>query len=303
MNTLKSFIKHKTLFGMALPGLLWFILFCYVPMFGLIMAFQNYNYSAGFFGSPFVGFENFKFLFQSPDTVIFMRNTLVYNVVFILFDCFSAVALAIIFNMIGKNRLNRFNQTAVLLPHFLSWVVASYFVFGILSVDKGIANRVVTTFGGEQINWYAEPKYWPFILFLCSEWKHIGYSSVIYYSTIRGFDPTYYEAARIDGANWFQCIWHVTVPLLKPIVIVMLTLKVGAIMNSDFGLFYIIPRNSGMLYDVTSTIDTFIYNGITGVGDMGSTAAAGFFQSVIGFTLVMTTNAVVRKISPEDAMF
>ena len=303
MKALRSLNKNKSLYTMALPGLIWYALFCYLPMFGLIIAFQNYNYNAGFLGSAWVGFENFKYLFTSSDAFIITRNTLLYNGFFILFNAFSSVCMAIIFNIMGKTKLNRFNQTVLLLPHFLSWVVASYFVFAILSVDKGIANKIVTAFGGEQVNWYAEPKYWPVILFICDQWKRVGYSSIIYYSTIRGFDPTYYEAAKVDGASWFKCIIHVTLPLLKPIIIIMLIINVGSIMYSDFGLFYIIPKNSGMLYDVTSTIDTYIYNGMTGIGDLGSTAAAGMYQSFVGFALVMLTNMIVRKISPEDALF
>ena len=213
------------------------------------------------------------------------------------------MTIAIVFNVLGRSKLNRFNQTVLLLPHFLSWVVASYFVFAILSVDRGVANKIITAFGGERVNWYAEPKYWPLILFICNEWKKIGYSSIIYYSTIRGFDTTYYEAAKIDGATWFQTILHVTLPLLKPIITIMLIINMGSIMYSDFGLFYIIPKNSGMLYSVTSTIDTYIYNGMTGIGDLGSTAAASLYQSFVGFLLVMGTNLLVKKISPENALF
>ncbi len=300
---LKKIGKNRALICMALPGLIWYALFCYLPMFGLGIAFQDFNYNSGFIGSPWVGFKNFKYLFATTDAWIITRNTIFYNGFFIFWNAFSSVVMAIIFNVLGKGKVNRFNQTAILLPHFLSWVVASYFVFAILSTDKGIANKIVGLFGGDEINWYAEPKYWPFILFICNEWKRIGYSSIIYYSTIRGFDPTYYEAAKMDGANWFQCIIHVTLPLLKPIITVMLIINIGSIMYSDFGLFYIIPKNSGMLYEVTSTIDTYIYNGMTGIGDMGSTAAAGLYQSVIGFALVMISNLIVRKISPDDALF
>lgn len=303
MRTPKQLKNSKSLYLMALPGLIWYILFCYLPMFGIMIAFQDFDYNAGFFGSKWIGFENFKYLFNTSDAFVITRNTLLYNGFFIAFDIVSATAIAIIYNLLGTTRLNRFNQTVVLLPHFMSWVVASYFVFAILSVDKGIANKIITFFGGERVNWYSEPKYWPFILFICNEWKKVGYSSIIYYSTIRGFDTSYYEAAQIDGASWLQCIRHVTLPLLKPIITIMFILNVGSIMFSDFGLFYIIPKNSGLLYSVTSTIDTYIYNGMTGMGDLGATAAAGFYQSLVGFALVMLSNAIVRKLSPDDALF
>ena len=303
MNLIKKFNNNRALLFMALPGLIWYLMFCYLPMFGIVIGFQDFDYNAGFLGSRWVGLSNFKYLFSTSDAFTITRNTILYNLFFIAFNVFSSVSLAVIFNILERTGLNRFNQTAVLLPHFLSWVVASYFVFAILSVDKGIANKVVRFFGGSNINWYAEPKYWPVILFVCNEWKRVGYSSIIYYSTIRGFDSTYYEVAKIDGATWFQCILHITLPLLKPIIIIMLILNIGSIMHSDFGLFYIIPKNSGMLYSVTSTIDTYIYNGMTGIGDLGATAAAGFYQSLVGFILVMLSNGIVKKLSPDDALF
>lgn len=303
MNTLKKIKQNRALLLMALPGLAWYIVFCYLPMFGTIIAFKQFDYSKGIFGSPWVGFENFKYLFATSDAMVITRNTILYNAFFIAWNILSSVTIAVVFNMLGKTKLNRFNQTVLLLPHFLSWVVASYFVFAILSVDRGVANKIIVALGGERINWYAEPKFWPLILFLCNEWKKIGYSSIVYYSTIRGFDTTYYEAAKLDGATWFQTIIHVTLPLMKPIITIMLIINMGSVMYSDFGLFYIIPKNSGMLYSVTSTIDTYIYNGMTGIGDLGSTAAASLYQSLVGFILVMGTNLIVKKISPENALF
>ncbi|MBR6729434.1 MAG: sugar ABC transporter permease [Clostridia bacterium] len=303
MKFLKDLNKNKSMLLMALPGMAWYILICYVPMFGIVIAFKNFNYVDGIFGSPWSGFENFKYLFSTTDAFVITRNTILYNAWFIVFGIVHAAFIAILFDMLGKTKLSRINQTVVLLPHFLSWVVASYFTFGILSVDKGIANQIVRFFGGENINWYAETKYWPFIIAICREWKAVGYASIVYYSTIRGFDVEYYEAAKIDGANWFQSITRITIPLMKPIITIMFILNIGSVMRSDFGLFYIIPKNSGLLYSVTSTLDTYIYNGMTGLGDMGSTAAAGLYQSVIGFLLVVGSNFIVRKISPEDALF
>jgi len=303
MKFIKDLNKNKTLLLMALPAVLWYIAFCYLPMFGIVIAFKNFNYVDGIFGSPWAGFSNFKYLFSTSDAFVITRNTILYNAWFIVFGAIHASFIAILFDMLGKTKLSRINQTVSLLPHFLSWVVASYFVFGVLSVDKGIANQIVRFFGGDNINWYAEPKFWPFIIAICREWKAVGYASIVYYSTIRGFDVEYYEAAKIDGANWFQSITKITIPLMKPILIIMFILNIGSIMRSDFGLFYIIPKNSGMLYSVTSTLDTYIYNGLTGLGDLGSTSAAGLYQSVIGFILVIVSNMIVRKVSPEDALF
>lgn len=303
MKFLKDVKNNKLLILMVLPGLIWYILFCYLPMFGITIAFQDFDLTSGFFGSKFVGLRNFKYLFQTSDAFVITRNTILYNFVFITFGMISHVFLAIAFDLLGKSRLNKLNQTLVLMPHFLSWMVASYFVFAILSADRGLANNILKFFGVDPINWYAEPKYWPFILFICNEWKRVGYSSVIYYSSIRGFDTEYYEAAKIDGATWYQSIFHITLPLLKPTVIMMFLISLGNIMYSDFGLFYIVPRNSGLLYSVTSTLDTYIYNGMTGMGDMSATTAASFYQSVVGFLLVLGANLLVKKIDSESALF
>lgn len=303
MKFLKDVYKNKVLLLMTLPVVIMVILFKYVPMFGVIMAFQDFKFSKGILGSEFVGFKNFEFLFKTADAWIITRNTLVYNIVFIVVGMICSVALAIIYDTLGKSRLNRANQILVLFPHFISWVVGSYFVYAILSYDKGLANKVIGLFGGEAINWYNSPQYWPFILLITYLWKSVGYSSIIYYSNIRGISLEYYEAAKIDGASWLQQVKYITVPLLKPIVIVMFILNMGSVFHSDFGLFYLVTRNSGSLYNVTSTIDTYVYNGLMSGGNLGMSAATGLYQSIVAFIFVLTANGIIRKVSPEDAMF
>jgi len=303
MKFIKDVYKNRILLLMTLPVVIMIVLFKYCPMFGVVMAFQNFKFSTGIFGSDWVGFKNFEFLFKTADAWLITRNTLLYNITFIALGMMCAVALAIIYDMLGKSRLNRINQILVLFPHFISWVVGSYFVFALLSYDKGLLNSVISFFGGERINWYNEPKFWPFILPIAYLWKQVGYSSIIYYSNIKGISLEYYEAAKIDGAGWMQQVRFITLPLLKPILIVMFILNMGTIFGSDFGLFYLVTRNSGSLYAVTSTIDTYVYNGLMSGGNLGMSAATGLYQSVVAFIFVMTSNAIIRKVSPEDAMF
>lgn len=297
--------KNLALLLMAIPGMVWYICICYVPMFGIIIAFKDYRFNKGIFGSEWVGLKNFQYLFSTSDAWLITRNTVLYSILFIVLGMCTAVLFAIMFDALGKRRINRINQTVVLFPHFISWVVGSYFVFTLLSADMGVLNKILGVFGVEPINWYSEPKYWPFLLPVFYLWKHVGYSSIIYYSNIRGFDTEYYEAARIDGATWMQSVRYITLPLLIPILTIMFILNIGGIMHSDFGLFYLVTKNSGMLFSTTATIDTYVYNGITaaGGGNMSATAAVAFYQSIVGFILVLTSNAIVRKVSAENAMF
>ncbi len=300
---LKDLSKNKARLVMTIPAIAYYICFCYLPMFGLVIAFQNFSFTKGVFGSKFVGLKNFEFLFKTSDAWLITRNTVLYNLVFIVLGMFLACCLAIILDILGRNKFTQTCQTVVLFPQFISWMAGSYLVLAFLSTDKGILNQLITALGGNRIDWYTTPTYWPIILVVCNLWKHLGYDSIIYYSTIKGFSGEYYEAARIEGATWFQQIRYITFPLMKSILVIMGILKIGSIMASDFGLFYLVTQNSGPLYGVTSTIDTYVYNGMMGGGQMGMTAAAGFYQSVVGFLLVLGTNAIVRKVSPEDAMF
>ncbi|MDN6625838.1 MAG: ABC transporter permease subunit, partial [Pisciglobus halotolerans] len=222
---------------------------------------------------------------------------------FIIIGLVSAVAIAVIMSQLRSKQLIKIYQTSMLLPYFLSWVIISYFVYAFLSPDKGMVNSIITSLGGTRINWYSDPTYWPYFLLFLGVWKGVGYNSVIYFASIMGIDPAYYEAAEIDGANKWQQIIHVTLPHLLPLVTILSILSVGNIFRADFGLFYQIPRNSGALYSVTSVLDTYIYNGLTSSGDIGMTTAAGLYQSLVGFVLVIVTNLIVRRFDKESALF
>lgn len=294
---------------LALPTTIWYLVFSFFPMIGILIAFKDFRMmpGKGFIGSlissDWVGFTNFEFLFKTPDAGIIIRNTVCYNIIFIILGTVIPVALAIAITQLYHRKLAKVCQTAMFLPHFLSWVVVSYFLFSFLSFDKGILNQVLTKVGGQPIQWYMEQKYWPYILVFMNTWKSMGYGMVVYLAAITGIDQTYYEAAIIDGASKWQQIKYVTVPLIKPIIIIMFIMSVGGIFRSDFGLFYQLPRNAGTLFDVTATIDTYVYKAIEGTGSMAMSSAAAFFQSVIGFITIISANTIVKKIDGENGLF
>lgn len=310
---MKQFIKTMRKNGifllMALPGALWMIFFFYIPVFGNVVAFKDFRFSSqgGFIRSviesDWVGLKNFEFLFSSENAWIITRNTVLYNLGFIFIGTACAVALAVIMSMLRNKRRVKTYQTAMMFPYFLSWIIISFFVYSFLSPDKGVVNRLMVNMGKSPVNWYTDPTYWPFIIILIGIWKNLGYQSVIYFASIMGIDPTYYEAAKIDGANRWQQIRHVTIPQIIPLISIMTILAVGNIMRADFGLFYNVPRNSGSLTAVTQVIDTFVYKGLAASGDLGMSSAAGLYQSVVGFIILMIANTVVRKLDPESSLF
>jgi len=304
----KRLRRNQIFLLMVLPATLWFIIMKYLPIFGNVIAFQKFTYHSkgifhGIWSAEWVGFDNFKFLFQTNDAFIITRNTLLYNLAFIILGIVIPVALAIVVSALTNKRMSKFYQTGMLLPHFLSWVVVGYFVFAFLSMDKGFLNNVLESMGMEPKMWYNEPAYWPYILILAQVWKTVGYSSVIYIAAIAGIDRTYYEAAVIDGASKWQQIRSVTIPHLKPLIIILTILAVGQIFHSDIGLFYQVPRESGLLFPVTNVIDTYVYRSMKEMGVFSMSAAAGLYQSVVGCILVLTANYAVRKISKDDALF
>lgn len=303
-NRWNAVLRHKVLYLLMLPGIIYLLLNNYIPMFGIIIAFKNYNFEDGFLFSPTVGFDNFRYLFDTPDAFIMTRNTLGYNAVFIVVNLVLSVTMAILLNEVHGRYTKRFYQSAVLLPFFLSAVIVAYLVYSLLNPDSGLVNRyILKSFGVEPISWYLEPKYWPFILVITNAWKNVGYGSIIYISAMTGIDAEYYEAATIDGAKKWQQVKYITLPLLVPVMVIMTILSIGRIFYSDFGLFYQLPMGSGTLLPATNVIDTYVYNSLVNMGDIGMSSAAGFYQSVVGFILVLTTNLVVRKISPENALF
>lgn len=300
---LQELIKNRTLFLMLLPGVLVLIINNYLPMFGIIIAFKDINYAKGFFKSKWVGFKNFKYLFSSNQAFIITRNTILYNLVFILISITIAVLLAIMFNELLNRKAAKVYQSILFLPYFLSWVVVSYLVFACLSSDMGYINGILAKFGMTPINWYTEQKYWPSIIVLVNTWKWTGYDSVIYLAAIVGFDKSYYEAAAVDGASRFKQITSITLPMLLPVIIVLTLLKIGRVFYADFGLFYNVTKNSGVLYDVTNVIDTYVFRSFRQTGDIGMASAAGFYQSVVGFILVFVANYIVKKIDSDNALF
>lgn len=276
----------------------------YLPMAGITMAFRKINYRLGIFRSPWCGFDNFKFLFASGQFGTMVRNTILYNICFIVVGTVCAIAVAILLNEIRSKIANRFYQTVILLPYLMSWVVVSYLVYAFLSGETGfINNSILKPLGLQTINFYQEQKYWPFILILINLWKNVGFSMIIYLSAIVGISNDLYESARVDGASRWQQITKITLPCLKPTVITMFIISISKMFYSDFGLFYQVPKNSGILYPVTQTIDTYVYNALMNQNNPGMSAAAGFLQAIIGFILVVAANALIRKVSREDAIF
>ena len=247
---------------MITPGLCYLIINNYLPLPGLQLAFKKMNYAKGIWDSPWVGIKNFTFLFRSPDSWIIIRNTILYNIVFIFLGTAFSVFIAILLNECSRKWQKRY-QTLILIPHLLSYVVVSYIAYAFLGAENGmINNQILRPLGLDPISFYTEDKYWPFILVFVNIWKTFGYSSIIYFASIIGIDRTYYEAAEVDGASAWTQIWSITLPLLKPVLITMLLLSVGRILYSDFGLFYQVPMDSGMLFNTTNTIDTFVYRGL-----------------------------------------
>lgn len=296
--------KYIPVYLMMLPGVVYLFINNYMPMAGLVAAFKQVNYSEGIWNSPWVAFKNFEFLFKTDEAFTITRNTILYNLVFIIVGIVLGVFLAILISEVAHDKARKIYQSAVLVPFLMSIVIVSYIVYAFFSAENGLINNTILPFfGKEAVNWYSEPKYWPFILVFVHTWKGIGYGCLIYLSTINGIDRSLYEAASLDGAgNWKQIV-HVTLPSLKGTIIVLTLLNIGKIFYADFGLFYQVPMNSGQLYDVTNVIDTYVYRALLQLGNTGMAAAAGFYQSVVGFVLVMLSNLIVRKLSPENALF
>lgn len=294
---------------LGLPTLLWYAVFCYLPMFGLIIAFKNYRIFKGhgflwnLFHSDWCGFANFRYFLSSGDFTLLLRNTLLYNILFIALNIVIPVALAMMINELYSRRASKVYQTAMFFPYFMSWVVVSYFVFAFLNPDKGLANLILRFFGGEKIRWYSEPKYWPFILTYMQVWKSMGYNMVVYLAAITGIDRSLYEAAGIDGASKLQQARYITLSSLKPIIVMMFILNVGHIFYSDFGLFYQVTQGiPASLYNVSSTFDTYIFNALKTNATIGRTAAAGLFQSVCCCVTVLAANFIVSRVDEESAI-
>lgn len=287
---------------LVLPAIIFFLIFHYIPIFGIILAFKSYRYDLGIFGSKWIGLDNFKFFFTSQDAWRVTRNTVGYSFLFILTGILSAVIVALLLFELHRKLHVKIYQTIMILPRFLSWVIVSYISYIFLNPVSGVFNQILSLLGREPVSWYSETVYWPFILLFFNTWKHVGLDCIIYYAALMSIDNELFEAAKIDGANKWQQIRHISLPALVPIITIMGILAVGSIFKGDFGLFYQIPRDVGFLYPVTDIIDTYIYRGLR-KGDIGQTTAVGLFQSLVGLILIITTNWIVKKVRPENALF
>jgi putative aldouronate transport system permease protein len=305
---LKEFKRNCPLFVMLLPGLVILIVNNYIPMFGIVITFQKYRFHGNFINSilksEWVGFKNFDFFFATPYAYQITRNTILYNLVFIITGLVVPVTFAIMLNELRSRQLSKIFQSVFFLPYFLSWIIVSYLAYSIFSAENGFINRgILEQLGIPHVSWYSETIYWPFIIVFFQLWKYTGYDTVVYHSSISGIESEYYEAAAIDGASKIQQIIHITLPLLQPIMIIMSLLAVGRIFNADFGLFYNVPRNSGALYSVTDVIDTYVYRTLKDTNNLGMASAAGTYQAVVGCITVFAANYAVRKIDREKALF
>lgn len=291
------------LYTLCLIPILLVIVFNYLPMIGIIIAFKKYNYGLGIFGSKWVGFENFELFFKSNEFTRILWNTLSMNTLFIVFGMIAAVLTAILLYELRSRIGTKIFQTVLITPYFLSWVIVAYMVFAVLNPSYGYLNMILNKFGIQSVDWYTTPKAWPVILTIVSVWKGVGMDSVIYYAAMMGMDASVFEAAEVDGANKFQKTFYIVLPTLVPIITIMTILKIGGIFRADFGLFYQVTRNVGNLYSTTDVIDTYIFRTMREVGNMGISSAVGLLQSVVGFVLVIATNAASKKIDSDLGLF
>ena len=297
------FIQSLPYSLLSLPALVYLFVFNYLPMFGVIMAFKDYNYARGILGGDWVGFKYFTYFFTSNDAFRVLRNTILYNLVFLLvIGLFFGMFLALLLYEIRSKFANKLYQTAMLLPFFLSYVIIAAIAYMVLSPSSGFLNSLLTLFGQAKINWYAEPKYWPVILIVVEVWRQAGMASLYFYAALLSIDTALFEAAALDGAGRLKQIWYVSIPQMKPMACITIILRLGQILGSDFGLFYQIPMDQGALYPATDVLSTYMLRGLQG-GAMSATAAVGLFQSVVGLILVLISNAIIKRISPQNAMF
>ena len=302
-SPLRPFAQNFEFTLMALPAVIFLLIFNYIPMFGIIIAFKRFRVNLGFLGSPWVGFDNFDFFFGSQDAWRITRNTLGYNAVFILLGLAVSVAFALMLFELTHRGAVKFYQTIFFFPYFLSWVVVGYTLFAFLNMRYGILNTLIKSLGASDIQWYVKPAYWPPILIFMNLWKTVGYFSVIYYAGLMGIDKELFEAAVMDGASKWQTIWKISIPLLSHLMVILVVLQIGRIFYADFGLFYHLPRDIGTLYSSTDVIDTYVFRALRVTGDIGMASAANFYQAVVGFLLVLVSNLLVRKLSPDHALF
>ena len=299
----------RSLVLLALPTLVWYLAFCYLPMFGIVIAFKRYRMVPGkgflyslFRGSDWVGLENFRFLFLNPQMGIAVRNTLLYNLAFLVLGTVLPVMLAIALSYLRSDRLRTLSQATAMLPHFLSWIIVSYFAFSFLSSDKGLLNSILVNIGLSPVRWYQDPSAWPWLLVLIHGWKGFGYSMVLYYSYVSAVDLNLYDSAAIDGSSAGQMIRYITLPQLKGVITVLVLLNLGHILSTDFGLFYQVTRDSGAILSATETIDVYVYKALMDQSNYGFSAAASLLQNGIGCLLLLGANRLTRQLDPEGGV-
>lgn len=304
----KSFLerlnKNRTLLLMCLPSIVFFFVFSYITMPGVYIAFVDYNYADGMFGSPFCGLKNFEFLMRSGQLWTITRNTILYNIAFILLGNSLQVFMAILLNEVRCKWFKKVSQTIMFLPYFISAVIVGLFAYNILNYDYGVLNNILASLGIDAVKVYSNPNAWPFIIVLTHLWQSTGYGTIVYFAAIMGIDSEIMEAAQIDGANAIQRIRYITLPLLKPTFIILLLFALGSIMRGNFGLFYnLVGSSNAMLLPTTDIIDTFVFRSLMGNFNFSLASAVSLYQSVFGFAIVMTANWIIRKIESEYALF
>ena len=299
---LKKKKRFLPLFILMVPGLTYLIINNYMPMAGMVVAFKDVNYAKGIFKSDWIGLRNFEYLFKTKDALLITRNTILYNLVFIVLGTSISIMTAIFICDVRNRTVARTAQTILIFPALISWVVIACLTYGALS-SNGIVNRLLKEAGKPTVSWYMTTTGWPYILTGVHLWKSVGFQCIIFISNITGISQDYFEAARVDGASKWKQIRYITIPLLKPTIIMVVTLALGRIFYSDFGLFYQVPRDSGSILTVTNTIDTYVFRGLMKLGDVGMSSAACAYQSMVGFIIVLSSNMLLRKISPENALF
>ncbi len=295
--------KNPVLLLMALPVILYVIVFCYLPMSGIVLAFKQFDYAQGIFGSPWCGFKNFRFFFISGQAAVVMRNTVLYNIAFIIVNNIVEITVAIFISEIGGRWFKKITQGAMFLPTFISWVVVSAFVYNIFSYDFGAFNHLLRSMGGEPVDIYSQSTLWIFIIIFLNSWKHVGYGSVVYLAAIMGIDAEIYESATLDGAGELQKIRYITLPCLKPTVVILVIMGIGNIFRGDFDLFYQMVGTNSLLFNTTDVIDTFVFRSLLFSQEYGMSAAVGLFQSVLCFGFLTATNWIIRKVDPENSLY
>lgn len=300
---IKEWTKNKALFAMVMPAIIYYFLFAYLPLAGMVLAFKSYRFDSGIFGSPWSGFKNFEFFFKSGKAWLVTSNTVLYNAVFIVSGLILQLLVAIVIAEIAGRYVKKLIQTTLLFPFFLSWVVVGSFVYNLFNYDFGSINGMLKYVGIGSVDFYGNPDYWSYILVFFNNWKYIGYNSLIYLAVIVSIDKSLFEAAEIDGAGIFQRIRAITLPLMIPTIMILLLLAIGNIFRGNFDLFYQIVGNNGLLFDATDVIDTYVFRSLIYSQDIGMSAAAGLYQSVLCFAIILFSNFVVKKVQPDYSLF